>query len=362
MSGQATHGNANGVHLVGSVPLSTNTETFHKVIKALPHRLHRIPDGETGTRHYFVRWQGSVFIRSPFIMHPHDLAGSPFEGQDLSASKGAKIELGSTGYDDAALSSYKEFLRLRKEGFIEPETRFQVCLPTPVNVLTRWVRPEYQAEVEPVYEALLLQAMRRIQHEIPPRDLAIQFDCAVEFAMLENLGKFFTPWFADVKGGLVERIVNLTRAVNVDVQLGFHLCYGDFENRHFVQPKDSGHLVGMANLLTRELTRTIHWIHMPVPKERTDTAYFEPMKGFALHDEAELYLGLVHADDLQGTLDRIGAARRVISKDFGVGTECGMGRTPANLIDSILEISAGVSRPIRVDQPLQHRSVIEGST
>lgn len=362
MSGQATHGEANGVHLVGSVPLSTNTETFHKVMKALPHRLRRIPDGETGKRDNFVHCQGSVFIRSPFIMYPHDLAGSPFEGQDLSASKGAKIQLGSTGYDDAALSSYKEFVRLRKEGVIEPEMRFQVCLPTPVNVLFGWVRPEYQAEAEPVYEALLLQAMRRIQHEIPPWDLAIQFDCAVEFAMLEGLGKLFTPWFADVKEGLVERIVKLTRAVNVDVQMGFHLCYGDMNNQHFVQPKDSGHLVKMANVLTRELTRSIQWIHMPVPKERTDTAYFEPMKGLAVHDETELYLGLVHADDLQGTLVRIGAARKVISKDFGVGTECGMGRTSADLVDSILEISAGVSRPIRADQPLQHRSVVDGST
>lgn len=107
-------------------------------MKTLPHRLRRIPEGETAKRNYFIRCQDSVFIRSLFTMYPHDLAGSPSEGQDLSTSKGAKIELGSTGYDDAALFSYKKFVRLRKEGVIEAEMRFHVCLPTPVNVLTKW--------------------------------------------------------------------------------------------------------------------------------------------------------------------------------------------------------------------------------
>ena len=346
MSDYPTYEGVNGIHLVGSIPFSSNTEAFSKTLAALPNRLRRIPDGETGKRNYFIRFQDSVFIRSPFIMYPHDLAGTPFQGQDFSASKGTKIELGPTGYEDAALASYTEFLRLRTEGIIEPGMRFQVCLPTPVNVLTKWVRPEYQVEVEPVYEAQLLKDIRQIQDSIPARDLAIQFDCAVEFAMLEGLGKFFTPWFAPVREGIVERIVRLTGAVDDDVQLGIHLCYGSINNQHFVQPKDSGHLVEMANVLTREITRPIQWIHMPVPKDRTDTMYFEPMKGLALWKETELYLGLIHANDMQGTLERMSTAREVISQDFGVGTWCGMGRTPADQIDGILEIAAAVSRPI----------------
>ena len=200
-----------------------------------------------------------------------------------------------------------------------------------------------------MYEGLLLQAMIRIQDEIPARDLAIQFDCAIEFAMLEGLGKFFTPWFAHVKKGIVERILRLTGAVDPDVQLGLRLCYGSINNQHFVQPKDLGQLVDMANVLTKEIHRQVQWIHMPVPKDPVDTAYFEPMQRLALHDETEHYLGLVHADDMQGTLERMGAARKVISKDFGVATECGLGRTPVELIDYILGISAAASRPTWVE-------------
>lgn len=68
------------------------------------------------------------------------------------------------------------------------------------------------------------------------------------------------------------------------------------------------------------------------------------MPRLALHDETELYLGLVHADDMQGTLERMGAARKVISKDFGVATACGLGRTPAELIDDNLEIQQYLRR------------------
>ena len=349
MSGYTTEGGANGVHLVGSIPVSSNTETFEKIMTTLPHRLRRLPDGETGKRYYFTRWQNAVFMRSPFIMHANDLVNTPFAGQDLSALTGAQVELGPTGYDDAALASYEEFLRLKEEGVIEPKIRFQVGIPTPVNVVSRWVREEYQAEVEPAYEALLLKALSRIQNSIPARELAIQFDCAVEFAMLEGLGGFFTAWFAPVKEGLVKRILRLTQVVGEDVQLGFHLCYGSVDNQHFVQPKDSGYLVDMANELTKLVARPIQWIHMPVPKDRTDTAYFEPMKGLALQDDTELYLGLIHAGDLQGAHERIGAARKVLSKDFGVGTPCGMGRTPPDQIGGILEIMAAISRLISLN-------------
>jgi len=60
-----------------------------------------------------------------------------------------------------------------------------------------------------------------------------------------------------------------------------------------------------------------------------------------------LYLGLVHADDHEGTLRRIRTAEQVgLGYAFGVATECGMGRTPAGELDSIFAILEGVSDPI----------------
>lgn len=65
--------------------------------------------------------------------------------------------------------------------------KFQVSLPTPINVLHVAVEPAYQEALEPIYTKALLKAVRRIQDEIPAGDLAIQWDVAVEFAFLEGI-------------------------------------------------------------------------------------------------------------------------------------------------------------------------------
>src|SRR5437868_9818913 len=57
----------------------------------------------------------------------------------------------------------------------------------------------------------------------------------------------------------------------------------------------------------------------------TDDAYFAPLAGLKLRPETDLYLGLVHRDDMAGNAARLAAARRHVRID-GVATECGMAR------------------------------------
>ena len=99
----------------------------------------------------------------------------------------------------------------------------------------------------------------------------------------------------------------------------------------------------LANTLSGAISRPINWFHMPVPRDRTDDAYFAPLRNLALHAETKLYLGLVHyTDGLEGTRRRIKAAQRAIS-DFGIATECGMGRRPPETIPDLLRIHAEVA-------------------
>lgn len=91
------------------------------------------------------------------------------------------------GYDDAAIESYATFCRLRDGGVIPQGVKFQVSLPTPINVLHVSIEPAYQEALEPVYTKAFLKAVRHIQDEIPAEDLAIQWDVAVEFAFLEGI-------------------------------------------------------------------------------------------------------------------------------------------------------------------------------
>ena len=67
---------------------------------------------------------------------------------------------------------------------------------------------------------------------------------------------------------------------------------------------------------------------MPVPRSRSDDAYFTPLRNLQLHPKTRLYLGLVHyTDGLEGARQRLMAAEKMVS-DFGIATECGFGRRP----------------------------------
>src|SRR5207249_6191498 len=124
-----------------------------------------------------------------------------------------------------------------------------------------------------------------------------------------------------VKGGILERLLRLSRRVPPDVELGYHLCYGDVRHRHFKEPADTRKLVDVANVLAGSLGRPLNWIHLPVPRNRVDEAYYAPLGELRLRAETELYLGLVHhTDGVEGTRRRIDVAGRFAS-GFGIATE-----------------------------------------
>jgi hypothetical protein len=96
-------------------------------------------------------------------------------------------------------------------------------------------------------------------------------------------------------------------------------------------------MVEMANLIARHVTRPIDWLHMPVPIDRSDDAFFAPLRDLRLGTATELYLGLVHAlDGAEGAARRIAAASRFVGQ-FGIASECGIsrGRDPRLALDFI---------------------------
>ena len=67
---------------------------------------------------------------------------------------------------------------------------------------------------------------------------------------------------------------------------------------------------------------------MPVPRDRDDNPYFEPLQGLAIGD-TKLYIGLIHyTDGVEGAMRRLETFRNHYNGDFGVATECGWGRRP----------------------------------
>ncbi|MFS0894236.1 hypothetical protein [Microbacterium sp. 179-I 3D3 NHS] len=340
-----------GALLVGSVNFDDAETTMRTAAALLGDHLRRLPDGEVGKRFHWIMFQPDVIGQAAGIERVGD-EPIPFpagiDARGLRIAEGADaaaIELPPLGYAAAALESYETFVRLREEGAVPAGIRFQVSLPTPLAVISSFFGGDDRAAIEPVYTAAMLRELDEIVAAIPHDDLAVQWDVASEMGIIERAagyGAVMEAWWpGDPFEGLVSRLAALVDAVPADVEVGVHLCYGDAGEKHFIEPTDAANLVRYANAVIAASDRRITWLHLPVPLERDDDAYFAPLS--ALTPVDELYLGLVHREDgVEGAARRIAVAAR-FAPVFGVATECGIGRAPAGSTDGILRTHADVA-------------------
>ena len=156
----------------------------------------------------------------------------------------------------------------------------------------------------------------------------MQWDVCQEVLAWEG---YYEPGPVDFRKETIDVLGQIGDAVPSKIELGYHLCYGSPADEHMVQPKDAGIMVEIVNGIVARVKRTIDFFHLPVPKGRTDDAYFAPLEKLKLRPGTALYLGLIHHNDAEGDKARLAAARRHVRVD-GIGTECGMARgDPARL-------------------------------
>jgi methionine synthase II (cobalamin-independent) len=340
-----------GIHLVGSLPhdrFSSAADVFSALPKKLLGHLKRIPDGELGDRNQYIMWQEAVFpnhILKRTVAQNGDRLTNSHTAHNLPA-------LGPIMYDDAAISSYRAFAEAKDAGIISTHVRFQISLPSPIEPPATFVHESYQDEATRLYEQQLTLALERIQSAIPPKELAIQWDIAVTIALVESKrGRLDNPLFTCCFDNPLERNIQALRriaaVVRPEVEMGFHLCYGDIAHQHFVEPEDTSLMVELSMELVREVhsVHSIAWIHMPVPKDRTDEGYFAALTRLELPGTTELFLGVLHPDGLENNVRRIELARNASAKQFGVATECGLGRTKGKEGDNLLDLAVRVSQP-----------------
>lgn len=347
-----------GAHLVGSVNQPTATDTMTHVAEQLGEHAARIPDGEVGERFHWMLFQGARLERTPGLRR---VDGEPIlhEGFDLrplildGTVEPGDLEVPELGYAEAALASYADFRALRAAGVVPEGVRFQVSLPSPLAPVTSFVAAPLRAAIFPAYEAAMRREIERITDAIPARELAIQIDLATEFGYIEGVsmgGGALVAWFAPEGAGpaliaeaAAALVAPLAAAVPTAVQLGFHLCYGDVGEKHFVEPMTTQHLVTVANGLLEGVGRRIDWLHLPVPIERDDAEYFAPLAALRLPPQTHLFLGALHHEDgVEGARRRLQAAQPSLARagvnEVGVATECGFGRGPAERTAPLLAL------------------------
>jgi hypothetical protein len=331
------------VHFVGSVALDTPEEVFATIGQHCGPYLKRVPDGEPGGRRLWISWQIPVLRANPSLVQVG-------EGQiPLKLAEGVTpehIHFGELGYAREARPSYEDFLAARSVGQIPAGVRFQVSLPTPWAVIMPFCRQPDAQQIYPAYEQAMLREVARICKAIPHHDLAIQWDVCIE--MLAWDGRWHNaPPFPGMEQVFAGNFARLGAAVPPGVELGFHLCYGDLDAKHFVEPTDATKMVELANLIARSVQRPVTWMHMPVPIDRADDAFYAPLTNLQLGTDTELYLGLIHArDGVEGTTRRMVIARKYVHT-FGIASECGIsrGRDPNLALEFIKTYAAAAATP-----------------
>jgi len=333
------------VHLVGSIGLDSVEEVFATVGKLLGAKLKRIPDGEPGPRRLWVSFQYPLLRSSPYLrpdpsgeVRPTNKFPKLCLAEDV---KPEEVTFGELGYAREARGSYLDFCAARERGEIPKGVRFQVCLPTPMGVVYAFCTARDVLAIDAAYERAMLREVERICAAIPHRDLCLQWDFCHEMIVLDGQPQNQFPTVKTSMQDIMARMRRLFAAVPADVELGVHLCYGDFAAKHFNEPKDMGPMVEVAGAMTKVAARPIDYLHMPVPIGRADDAYFAPLRSLTFG--GELYLGVVHAGDgVEGTRKRMATARKYAPR-FGIACECGIARArKPDLVRRVLEIHAAI--------------------
>jgi len=337
------------VHLVGSVGFDTVEEVYRAVGKLLGRRIRRVPDGEPGGRRLWISWQYPLLRASPFLKIDTE-AGRVKSTlvPSLCLADGVEpteIRFSELGYAREARTSYQDFLTARVRGELPAGVRFQVCLPTPLAVTYSFCSAKDVVAIEKAYEKAMIREVETVCCAIPHKDLCIQWDLCTEMIIWDGQMPDRYPTVGMSNEKILARLLRLSTAVPGDVELGFHLCYGDLDGKHFVEPRDAGKMVEFANVLMKTVGHPTSYVHMPVPIARTDDAFFQPFRNLKLSPGTELYLGIVHAaDGVEGVKKRMAAANKYVS-GFGIATECGMARakTP-DVVTKLLKIHAKASQ------------------
>ena len=339
------------VHFNGSVSLADAGSVMREIVARVPRGLRRIPDGETGDRGNWIFFQMQKFLQSPLLVpaRPLDAADGDYEQlPQLRLADGvdpAQMRWPDLGYAEAYLGSYEAFSALREEGMIPAGVRFQVEYPTPLASIGGYIVPEQQQALLGSYEQAMFADLDRLLAAIPPGEVAVQWDVAVEFGVLEES---FAPGGAQAFDAIIAGLVRCVDAVPAEVPVGLHLCYGDYGHQHFKQPESLALQVRVLNAVTAAAGRPVSFVSFTVPQYQREESYFAPLAGLAAGPGTELNFALVPyhpADQAPGTtgdqvrlIDAALAASPDGSRAWGICTECGMGRAGREEIPGLLDL------------------------
>jgi hypothetical protein len=339
------------VHFNGSVNLADAESVMRELISRVPSGVRRIPDGETGDRGNWIGFQLQKFLQLPWLVpaRPLDAPEGGYEqlpqlrladGVDL-----AEVSWPDLGYADAYVGSYAIFAALREQGVVPAGIRFQVEYPTPLASISGYIVPQRQQALLGSYELAMFADLDRLLAAVPHDDVAVQWDVAVEFGILEEA---FAPGGAQAFDEIIAALARCIGQVPADVPAGLHLCYGDYGHEHFKQPESLALQVRVLNAVAAAAPRPVSFASFTVPQDQREDSFFAPLAGLTAGPGTELNFALVPyhpAEQAPGTteaqvrlVDAALAASSAGGREWGICTECGMGRADRDEVPALLDL------------------------
>jgi hypothetical protein len=338
------------VHFNGSVNLADTETVLREITARVPSGLRRIPDGETGDRGNWIFFQMQKFQQSESLVPERPLDG-PADYEQLPKLRladgvdPAGMAWPDLGYAGAYLESYATFAALRDQGVIPGGVRFQVQYPTPLASISAYLVPGQQELLLGSYERAMFADLGRLLAAVPPAEVAVQWDVAVEFGILEGS---FGPGGAQAFDAITAGLARCIDQVPAGIPAGLHLCYGDLGHQHFKQPESLALQVRVLNAVISAASRPVSFASFTVPQDQHEEAYFAPLGDLVAAPGTELNFALVPyhpADQAPGTteeqvrlIDAALAASPGGRPGWGICTECGMGRAGREEIPGLLDL------------------------
>ena len=252
------------LYFVGSIPLKDGEDVFRQLHREVGPYFQRIPDGETGERGKWIVFQQRMLQEHPAMEIDPDsaaAAGGSMDGTVLREIRRVRLKLDvdpesvvlDTGYDRAALSAYSTFRRLRGDGTIPKDVRFQFALPTPMATGLMYVSPIGRDRYLYAYEQALLKALSNILAIIPHDELSIQFDVCQEVS-----GHRTTQRNQVFAGSADWR--QRCRSVSSWASTSATAHQGD---QPLIRLRDAGVLVELMNGIDAFAERRVDFVHIP---------------------------------------------------------------------------------------------------
>jgi hypothetical protein len=342
---------ADHVHFNGSVNLDDAESVMREIASRVPSGLRRIPDGETGDRGNWIFFQFQRFLQLPWLVPARPLGAADGDYEQVpqlrlaDGADPAQVSWPDLGYADSYLGSYRVFAALREQGVIPAGVRFQVEYPTPMASIGAYIVPEQQQALMDSYERAMFADLGRLLAAVPADEVAVQWDVAVEFGTLEEA---FAPGGAQAFDAIIAALARCVDQVPAAIPAGLHMCYGDYGHQHFTQPASLALQVRVLNAVTAAAGRPVSFVSFTVPQYQREESYFAPLTGLAADPGTELNFALVPyhpADQASGTtgdqarlIDAALTASPGGRRDWGICTECGMGRVNRDEIPALLDL------------------------